>query len=165
MHPHPRTTHTPSKNELYPVLKYIKEHFYADHTTDYHRDHRQLLRALTWPAAWLDKQALTITAEDYNRLLLNKLRQIQKNGNPHHYRAYFPKYLMKALQDHCRHHQEAIYLKLKHAGYTIDQIAADIGKTPHTQHTSVLAQAHDLIHRNHRKKPHTSKTDQMTLGL
>ena len=89
-------------------------------------------RALTWPAAWLDKQALTITAEDYNRLLLKKLRQIEKHGNPAHYRpapsgaegAYFPKYLMKALQDHCRHHHEAIYLKLKHVRNQLYDIEA-----------------------------------------
>ena len=129
MHPRPRTTHTPSKNELHPVLKHIRERFYTDNDATFQRDHRALLRALTWPAAWLDKQALTITHEDYNRLLLKKLRQIEKHGNPAHYRAYFPKYLMKALQDHCRHHQEAIYLKLKHASYTIDQIVEQIEHT------------------------------------
>jgi hypothetical protein len=78
----------PSNNDLYPVLKYIRDHFYANNTQSFHRDRRQLLRALTWPAAWLDKQALIITPEDYNRLLLKKLRQIQKHGNPAQYKAY-----------------------------------------------------------------------------
>lgn len=145
MHPRPRTTHTPSKNELLPVLTYIRERFYPGRSADFQHDHRALLRALTWPAAWLDKQALTITAEDYNRLLLKKLRQIEKHGNPAHYRPYFPKYLMKALQDHCRHHHEAIYLKLKHASYTIEQIAANIEHTGQNQHAQTMAAAHQLL--------------------
>jgi hypothetical protein len=153
----------PSHNDLYPVLKHIEERFYHDRTADYQRDRRVLLRALTWPAAWLDKQALTITTEDYNRLLLKKLRQIEKHGNPDNYRAYFPKYLMKALQDHCRHHQEAIYLKLKHASYTIDQIAKSIGNAEQNQHTNALAQAHELLRQTPRS-PKNNK-DQMTLGL
>lgn len=154
-----------SSHDLYPILKYIQKHFYADKHSTFQRDRRQLLRALTWPAAWLDRQALTITAEDYNRLLLKKLRQIQKHGNPAQYRNYFPKYLMKALQDHCRYHREAIYLKLKHAGYTIDQIAGDIAKTKHAEHTGVLAQAHDLLGQNRHKQADQNTTNQMTLGL
>jgi len=163
MHPRPRTTRTPSKNELSPVLKHIRERFYPGRSPDFHRDRRALLRALTWPAAWLDSQALTITAEDYNRLLLKKLRQIEKHGNPAHYRAYFPKYLMKALQDHCRHHHEAIYLKLKHASYTIDQIAGQIERTGRNQHTQTMAAAHQLLCQNPRS--HKTNNDQMTLGL
>ncbi len=163
MHPHPKTTPTPSNNELYPALNYIKEHFYYDRSTDFQRDRRALLRALTWPAAWLDKQALTITAEDYNRLLLKKLRQIAKHGNPDRYRAYLPKYLMKALQDHCSHHQEAIYLKLKHASYTVTQLASQIEHTTQNQHTNTLAAAHQLLRQKQRS--HKTNKDQMTLGL
>ncbi|MEO0508979.1 MAG: hypothetical protein AAF065_03845 [Verrucomicrobiota bacterium] len=38
---------------------------------------------------------------------------------------------MKSLQDHCHHHQEAIYLKLKHASYTIGQLATQIEYSTH----------------------------------
>lgn len=152
-----------SNNDLYPILQYIKEHFYANNIQAFHRDRRQLLRALTWPAAWLDSQALVITPEDYNRLLLRKLRQIKTHGNPNHYQAYFPKYLMKALQDHCRHHREALYLKLKHASYTIDHLAKNIQPAEPNQHTQTMAAAHDLL----RQKQRSQKTNrhQMTLGL
>lgn len=158
----------PTENELYPVLQYIRERFYVAHETDYHRDRRQLLRALTWPAAWLEAQALAIAPGDYEKLLLLKLRQIERHGDPAQYRPYFPKYLMKALQDHCHHHREAIYLKLKHAGYTIDRIAADIAAgqdPPPGNHTSILARAHELLNQKHRKNRQTKPTDQMTLGL
>lgn len=161
MPPRPKTT--PTQNDLYPVLQYIRKHHYADRPKDYHRDYRQILRALTWPAAWLDKQALTITAEDYNRLLLKKLHQIKQHGDPNHYRAYFPKYLMKALQDHCHHHKEALYQKLKHASYTIDWIAQGIEQNNQHQQTGALAAAHQLLC----KKQRTTKkaSNQMTLRL
>ncbi|MFP4203342.1 MAG: hypothetical protein ACLFS4_03310 [Opitutales bacterium] len=90
---------------------------------------------------------------------------------------------MKCLQDHCRHHREAIYLKLKHAGYTIDQIAADIANAQNRDnHAAVLAQAHERTRQNHprhasrvapgssgrdckRKKQADPSSKQMTLGL
>jgi len=152
-----------SSNDLYPVLQYIKEHIYANNTAAFHRDRRQLLRALTWPAAWLDRQALTITAEDYNKLLLKKLHQIKQHGNPIHYQSYFPKYLMKALQDHCHHHREALYQKLKHASYTIDWIAKGIEQPSQHQHTDTLAKAHQLISQKQRSPKNDHQ--QRTLGL
>jgi hypothetical protein len=72
---------------------------------------------------------------------------------------------MKALQDHCRHHREAIYLKLKHASYTIDYLAKSIGNTEQNQHTGTLAQAHELLRQNRHKQTDHNNTDQMTLGL
>ncbi|WPJ97219.1 hypothetical protein SH580_05800 [Coraliomargarita algicola] len=142
---------------------YIRDHFYEKGTQSFHRDRRQLLRALTWPAAWLDNQALIITPEDYNRLLLKKLRQIQRHGNPAQYRAYFPKYLMKALQDHCRHHKQDIYLKLKHASYTFDYLAKNIKQAEQNQHTQTMAAAHQILRQNQRSQK--TNTQQMTLGL
>jgi hypothetical protein len=163
MHPHPQTTRTPSSNDLYPALQYIQKHFYADHITNYQRDRRALLRALTWPAAWLDAQGLIITPKDYNQLLLRKLQQIQKHGDPTKY-TYFPKYLMKALQDHCHHHRETIYLKLRKASYAMGQIADHIQTTPNDNHTQTLAAAHHLLRQKQRSHK-TRESDQMTLGL
>ena len=55
-----------------------------------------LLYALTWPAAWLDSRALRMHRQDYQRMLIV---QITRHGDPERYRAYFPKYLLKCLQD------------------------------------------------------------------
>jgi len=57
----------------------------------------------------------------------------------------------------------AFYLKLKHAGYTIDYLAKNIQPIEPNQHTQTMAAAHDLL----RQKPRSHKTnkDQMTLGL
>jgi len=79
---------------------------------------------------------------------------------------------MKALQDHCRHHREAIYLKLKHASYTIDWLAKNIEPPQSDQHAQTLvsnpelaawAAAHQLLRQNPRNQK--NNTGQMTLGL
>lgn len=174
-HPPPKTTRTDMSrrslgasglnNDLEPVLRFVRVHFYHDREHHFYRDRPMLLKALTWPAAWLDAQALCIAPEDYNELLLRKLRQIQLHGDPKQYGPYPPQYIMKALQDHCRHHREAIYLRLKHAGYTIDRIAADIEGMARQNNTNILAEAHQLLRQNHRKKHTTTPSPQMTLGL
>ena len=146
------------------VLCYIRKHIYEDNISDYQRDQRMLLYALTWPAAWLDSQALRINPEDYRRMLLDKLEQIHAHGNPARYKAYFPRYLLKCLQDHCHHHHETLYTKLKHASYSIEEIVKNIHANP-DNYTTVLAQAHAIMRQSYRSKNTTAPTKQMTLGL
>ena len=151
-------------NELDAVLRYIGKHIYKDNDASFQRDRHRLMYALTWPAAWLDSQGLRMHSKDYQRMLLDKLKQIHAHGDPARYRAYFPKYLLKCLQDHCHHHHETLYRELKHASYSIEEIIKNIQTGP-DNHTTVLAQAHALLRRSHRNKDTTAPTTQMTLGL
>jgi hypothetical protein len=162
MHPPPKTT---PRDELYPVLDYIRAHFYANDDARYQRDKTMLLYALTWPAAWLDKHALKTTPEHYRSILVAQLRQIRQHGDPGHYGRHFPGYLLKCLQQWLRHNHEQLYNQLKHASHTIDQIADDIEGMNEQNHTSVLAQAHELLRQNYRKKHTATTSPQMTLGL
>ena len=151
-------------NELDTVLRYIRKHIYEDMNEAFQRDRRRLLYALTWPAAWLDSQALRMHSQDYRRMLMDKLEQIHAHGDPARYRAYFPKYLLKCLQDHCHYHHETLYRELKHASYSIEEIVKNIQTNP-DNHTTVLAQAHALLRQKQRNKDTTAPTKQMTLGL
>ena len=151
-------------NELNKVLRYIGKHIYKDNDASFQRDRHRLLYALTWPAAWLDSQGLRMHSKDYQRMLLDKLKQIHAHGDPARYRAYFPKYLLKCLQDHCHHHHETLYRELKHASYSIEEILHHL-QNSQPEHTTVLAQAHALLRRSHRNKDTTAPTTQMTLGL
>ena len=151
-------------NELEAVLHYISKHIYEDMDETFQRDRRMLLYALTWPAAWLDSQALRMHCQDYRRMLMDKLVQITRHGDPVRYRAYFPKYLLKCLQDHCHHHHETLYRELKHASYSIEEIVNNI-QTGTDNHTIVLAQAHALLRQKQRNKDTTAPTKQMTLAL
>lgn len=151
-------------NELDTVLRYIGKHIYEESSEAFQRDRRMLLYALTWPAAWLDSQALRMHSKDYQRMLMDKLAQITRHGDSERYRAYFPRYLLKCLQDHCHHHHENLYRELKHASYSIEHIL-DCLQSSQPEHTTVLAQAHALLRRSHRNQDTTAPTTQMTLGL
>ena len=152
-------------NELDEVLNYIGKHIYGgmDNETFQH-DRRMLLYALTWPAAWLDSRALRMRSGDYRGMLMDKMEQIARHGDPARYRAYFPKYLLKCLQDHCHYHHERLYRELKHASYSIEEIIDHL-QNNQPEHTTVLAQAHALLRQKQRNKDTTAPTKKMTLGL
>lgn len=163
MHPRQKTKST---HDLYPVLQYIRKHFYKNNDTRYHTDRRMLLYALTWPAAWLDKHALRTTPEHYQKLLTEQLHQIKQHGNPKHYGQYFPRYLLTCLQRWIHHNQHTLYQQLKHASHSIEQIAQDIAAIlPQHNHTTVLAEAHQLLRQNYRRKNSKTPSNQITLGL
>lgn len=166
MHPHRKTQYRSMQttNELDEVLNYTGKHIYEGMDEAFQRDRRMLLYALTWPAAWLDSQALRMHREDYRRMLMDKLEQIHAHGDPARYRAYFPKYLLKCLQDHCHYHHETLYRELKHASYSIEEIVKNIQTGPNN-HTAVLAQAHALLRQSHRNKAAPAPNKQMTLAL
>ena len=165
MHLHRKTRYKNMQaNELDCVLDYIGKHIYGDRNEAFRRDRHALLYALTWPAAWLDSQALRMHSKDYQRMLMDKLEQIHAHGDPTRYRAYFPKYLLKCLQDHCHHHRETLYRELKHASYSIEHILESL-RSSQPEHTTVLAQAHALLHQSYRKTDTPAPTNQMTQGL
>ena len=165
MHPHLKTQYSmQTTNELDAVLRYIRKHIYQEGSEAFQRDRRRLLYALTWPAAWLDSRALRMHPKDYQRMLMNKLEQIYAHGDPARYRAYFPRYLLKCLQDHCHHHHETLYRELKHASYSIEEIVKNI-QTGTDNQTIVLAQAHALLRQKQLNKDTSAPTKQMTLGL
>ena len=109
-------------------------------------------------------QALRMHSKDYQRMLMDKLRQIHTHGDPARYRDYFPRYLLKCLQDHCHHHHETLYRELKHASYSIEEILDHL-QNSQPEHTTVLAQAHALLRQSYRNEDTTAPTRQMTLGL
>ena len=77
MHPHRKTQYRNMQtNELDPVLHYISKHIYEDRNRSFQKDRRNLLYALTWPAAWLDSQARRMHSQDYQRMLMDKPEQI-----------------------------------------------------------------------------------------
>mgnify|MGYP000622127338 CR=1 FL=1 len=166
MHPHRKTQYSmQTTNELGEVLRYIRKHIYQQGNSEaFQRDRRRLLYTLTWPAAWLDSQALRMHSQDYQHMLMDKLVQITRHGDPARYKAYFPRYLLKCLQDHCHHHHETLYRELKHASYSIEEIIKNIQTGP-DNHTIVLAQAHALLRQKQRNKDTSAPTKQMTLGL
>ena len=93
-------------------------------SSQFHRDRRMLLYALTRPAVWLDRRGLTCPQRRYSNLIAERLDAIRAHGDPACYNAYFPRYLLKCLQDWFEHYGDDLYGELKHIRNALDQVLA-----------------------------------------
>jgi hypothetical protein len=148
------------------LLGAIRLRFYLHRPTDYQRDRRALLHALTWPATWLDERGLTCSPQRYQTLIEERLQAIAAHGNPSAYGAYFPTYLLKWLQDFFDRHGDELYSELKHIRNALDQLLASARFAErvrrHACQLDVLVSTHRLLAR---RSPGTQDhaTDQLTL--
>ncbi len=138
------------------ILRDIRKRFYAsDPPEQFHRDRRMLLYAITWPAGWLEQRALRIAPGRYQDLLTQRLDAIATHGNPDLYRRYFPRYLLKSIQDWFAWHGEDLYDELKHIRNALPDIATLLQNTPPQNPPDVvepLARAHHVLHVQYRRK-------------
>jgi hypothetical protein len=149
------------------LLEEVRCRFYAvQPVRDFHRDRRMLLYALTWPAVWLERRALTCSAARYHALIAERLVAIAVHGDPARYGAYFPAYLLKCFQDWFHHHGEELYDELKHIRNALDQVLASVrfaaGVQRDAQHSELLAATHRLIQA---RRVQRNKTDDRQLPL
>ena len=140
------------------LLAQIKQRFYAPDSSNkrFHQDRRMLLYALTWPAGWMDRRGLPMSSQTYEKLLTERLDDIATHGQPERYRQYFPRYLLKCIQDWFAHHGEDLYQELKHVRNQLYGIEALMRQQPQQSADDVvtpIAAAHAVLARqNHRKK-------------
>ncbi len=142
------------------------ERDHAEGRASFHRDHRMLVYALTWPARWMEHRALTCSAARYQKLLSERLAVIAAHGDPVRYGAYFPAYLLKCFQDWFERHGDELYGELKHIRNALDQLLASARFAATVQrdarHIEMLAATHRLI-RAEREKPPVPDPHQLPL--
>jgi hypothetical protein len=134
------------------LLDQIRQRFYGTQPpARFHRDRRMLLYALTWPAVWLERRGLTCSAPRYHQLIVARLDAIRTHGDPACYSTYFPRYLLKCLQDWFEHHGPQLYDELKHIRNALDQVLASVHLATRIQRDArqldVLAATHHILHR------------------
>lgn len=139
------------------ILAQIKQRFYPYHPPDkrFHQDRRMLLYTVTWPATWLEKRGLPVTSQAYEKLLTERLDDIAKHGEPERYRRYFPRYLLKCIQDWFAHHGEDLYEELKHVRNQLCDIENLLcQQTSQSSHdvAAPIAAAHAVLARQTRRK-------------
>lgn len=152
--------HKNNKNNLPTenILVQIKQRFYHSHASDkrFYEDRRMLLYAITWPATWLEMRGLPIRSQAYEKLLTQRLDDIATHGEPARYQAYFPRYLLKCIQDWFAHHGDDLYEELKHIRNRLCNIETLLRQLPSqtTQDVAApIAAAHAVLARQiHRKK-------------
>lgn len=146
------------------LLEEVRRRFYAKRPArDSYADERWLTKALTWPAAWMrDEHGYTteVTPQMYRRLIEDVLEKIEAHGNwPQ--TNFFPSYLLKCLQDHCRMNADTVLAESKHMRNRVDfvALARGIAAAPVRETTAedfdlaVMAKAHALLATPKAKKP------------
>jgi hypothetical protein len=161
-----RRSAVPEQRVLEDILADIRLRFYATQPREhFHRDRRMLLYALSWPATWLERRGLSCSAQRYRTLIAQRLDAIRAHGDPQCYGDYFPRYLLKCLQDFFERHGDELDGELKHIRNALDQILASARFAARVQagarNIDTLAAVHRLLHaqRARRVAPDSSQLD------
>lgn len=115
----------------------IRQQFYPDNEKAFYQQRRLLIRAISFPAGWLDRRGIVFPEKRYRQLLDEILKGIMHHGNTGNI-GYFAGYLFSCIQQHMKHHEEEYYdlgksLRSKNdqsmkqilSGLKVDEPAAD----------------------------------------
>lgn len=99
------------------LLGEVRSRFYAEAAArTFFAQRRGLIKAITWPAAWLKRHGFTseVTPASYRRLITTVLDEVVAHGKAQFAAShYFPAYLLKCMQEHCLRHTEAVLYDFK----------------------------------------------------
>lgn len=117
-----RPSMQPEQQTLVDLLALVRGQFYAtdERIAAYYIQKRDLIRALTWPAVWMERHNLHCTQQRYRSLVVSRVAAIREHGDPDRYSEYFPRYLLKCLQDWFAWHGEEVTAELRHARIAIE---------------------------------------------
>ncbi len=105
---------------------------------------------LSWPAVWLERRDLFCSSRRYRTLIVERLDAIHAHGDPQRYGDYFPRYLLKCLQDFFDRHGDELDGEFKHIRNALDQVltSARFASRVRTdaQNIDALAAVHRLLH-------------------
>ena len=156
-----------------PLLDQIKAQYYDNKQPEkrFYQDRKMLLYALTWPAKWLDQHGLPITPQAYQKLITQRLQAIQTHGQEEEDFRYFPRYLLKCIQDWLAHHGDQLYQELKHVRNQLSSIEKLIQQNnddtaqnePQHAHITRMADAHQILKQQVHAKKISKKNQQLEL--
>ena len=157
----------PEQKTIESLLTLVRQRFYIDaRQSFFFRDRKMLAYAMTWPAKWMSENSLNCSQKQYGGLIEERLEQIALHGNPEAWEQYFPRYLLKCLQDHFQYNFDKLYYELKRIGSALEMLAFSGDEQARESFRAVeaMARAHTLLSSQYRSK-RRSKEDpsQMTL--
>ena len=95
------------------LLRRIRENLYPDNDSEFHKDRKRLVHAITWIANWMERRGLATSPKAYYTLISRQVADIVEHGQPERYAQYLPTYLLKCIQQHILHHGDELYDRLK----------------------------------------------------
>ena len=142
------------------LLAEINRRFYAGKDVRaWTVDKRPILKALTWPAVWLNERGVGMPERDYEAKLLEIIEGISRHGALAKIK-FFPAYLGDCIRKHFVHQGDEIYASRKHVRQAIE-LSFIKGRTPSAVACDVvpaIAAAHLVLSRP-AKTPKPAKTD------
>jgi hypothetical protein len=90
------------------MLRWIRREFFPGLDKRFFQERPMLIRAVTFPAHWMNKRGVQAPAPVYRRILGVVIQTIKSHGNQVKFRS-FSLYLFKAVQQHMNHHGEQYY--------------------------------------------------------
>jgi hypothetical protein len=91
------------------LMQAVRSGFYHDQPDKWFADQHFIKRnVVLWPAAWLNKKAVSLPPARYKAILMGIFLGIKQHGNTGAVK-YWPGYLMKCVQDHFKIHGEDYY--------------------------------------------------------
>lgn len=113
------------------LLAEIRKDYYTGHDRAYYRDQKMLTYAMTWAAAWYEERGFrSVPAGQYHEEMRSLLSGIRQHGDKARAAAYFPRYLLKCVQDHFTHNGDSICDRHRAARNSIEGVMARISKIP-----------------------------------
>lgn len=145
--PRPKTEAT--RDVTLALVYAVRDQLYRDDQRHlFHGQLKDLKRAVTWPAKWMNEKALFVTAERYQEIILEQLQEIKRNGNTGSIN-YWPRYLLTCLQKHFIHQGERYYEEGKAARNLVSRLTSKLptapAAAPADEFTRTMAAAHALL--------------------
>ncbi len=139
------------------ILHVVRSSFYADATDKKWAQDRGFIlrRAVSYPAAWLNKRGVTVPPERYREILIGIFLDIKRHGSTGAVK-YWPGYLALCVQRHMDHHGEDYYEEGKSLRAALEraQMAFKRAAQAAPAHDPVegLAQVHRVLAAQHKRK-------------
>jgi hypothetical protein len=131
------------------LMKNIRDQFYGDAGAKrYKQEHAFLLkRVVLYPAKWLNSKGVTLPVDEYQRLVLEKLQDVKRNGRQAKFK-YFPAYLESCFKDHLKHNGDTIYERAKTFRSAVDGAMDQLAAVRPADHVATLAAAERVLQVN-----------------
>lgn len=120
-----------SKDLTKRFLRSLKNRFYAPAPADrlFYQEKNMLLQAITFPAVWLDRRHVKLTAAQYETILIKIIRTINQHGQLSTVSSP-GRYLLKCVQTHMAHHGDTYYQRAKATRTLVDDVLAGVITDP-----------------------------------
>jgi hypothetical protein len=89
-------------------LHTLRNQFYPDDAKAFYQQRWLLIRAISYPSAYLAERQVGLTEADHRNLLTEQIRGIMHHGNTRQIK-HFGRYFLHVIQKHMAHHGEDYY--------------------------------------------------------